>query len=89
MTLDYPTAGAAWHHGRMATTSSSFVSAITARLAGLRFPTLFLLLAGLFLLDLVVPDLVPFVDEILLGIVTLIVGNLKRGREPERPPELE
>ena len=33
--------------------------------------------------DLVVPDLVPFADEILLGLGTLLLANWKdRGRKP-------
>jgi len=51
---------------------------VTRFAAGLRFPTLFGLVAGLFLLDLVLPDLVPFVDEILLGLGTLLLGSLRR-----------
>jgi hypothetical protein len=54
--------------------------------AGLRFPTLFALLAGLFLLDLVVPDLVPFMDEVLLALGTLLVGSLRKRRPPDGPP---
>ena len=56
--------------------------------AGLRFPALFGLLAGLFLLDLLVPDLIPFVDEILLALGTLVAGSLRkrRGPEPSVPP---
>jgi hypothetical protein len=56
--------------------------------AGLRFPTLFGLMAGLFLLDLIVPDLVPFADEILLALGTLVVGSLRKrpGSEPAVPP---
>lgn len=46
----------------------------------LRFPQLFLLTAGLFLLDLVVPDLIPFVDEILLGLLTLMFASWRRRR---------
>ena len=56
----------------------------------LRFPQLFFLAAGLFLLDLLIPDLVPFVDEILLGLLTLLLGNLRGeqevGGEEEQPP---
>jgi len=49
------------------------------RFAGrLRFPTLFWLTAALFVLDLLVPDVVPFADEILLGLLTLMLGNLTR-----------
>lgn len=56
------------------------MAAATERLAKLRFPTLFLILAGLFLLDLAIPDFIPLVDELLLGIATLIVANLTRRR---------
>lgn len=48
--------------------------------ASLRFPRLFLLTFGLFILDLFIPDLVPFVDEILLGLLALILGRLRGGR---------
>lgn len=48
----------------------------------LRFPTLFLVTAGLFLLDLVVPDLIPFADEILLGLATLLLSAWKRRAPP-------
>ena len=44
---------------------------VTRFAAGLRFPTLFALVAGLFVFDLLVPDLVPFVDEILLALGTV------------------
>lgn len=44
----------------------------------LRFPTLFFVTAGLFALDLVVPDFIPFIDELLLGLSTLLLANWKR-----------
>lgn len=44
----------------------------------LRFPTLFLGTLALFLVDLVVPDLVPFADEILLGLGTLLLSAWKK-----------
>jgi len=55
----------------------------------LRFPQLFAVAAVLFVLDLLVPDLIPFVDEILLGLLTLLLGSLQRGEriEPNKPPE--
>jgi len=46
--------------------------------AGLRFPTLFALTATLFVFDLFVPDLVPFADEILLALGTLLLGFLRK-----------
>ena len=44
----------------------------------LRYPTLFWITAGIFLVDLVVPDLVPFADEVLLGLATLLLSNWQR-----------
>ena len=55
-------------------------STISDFLSQLRFPYLFLLTAGVFFLDLLVPDLVPFADEILLGLGTLLLSRLKRNR---------
>ncbi len=58
-------------------------------LGRLRFPQLFLLAAGLFLFDLIVPDFLPFIDEVLLAIGTLLLGSLeKKGadRQPDKPP---
>jgi hypothetical protein len=49
--------------------------------AGLRFPTLFKLVGALFLADLVLPDLIPFADEILLALLTLLVGSFRKQRE--------
>lgn len=49
----------------------------------LRFPTLFLVTAGLFLLDLVIPDFIPFADEILLGLGALLLSSWKK---PAAPP---
>ena len=49
--------------------------------AGLRFPRLVLLAAVLFGLDLIIPDAIPFIDEILLGLLALILASVKkRGR---------
>ena len=45
----------------------------------LRFPQLFLLALTLFVLDLLLPDMIPFVDEILLALATLILSALRRG----------
>ena len=42
--------------------------------SGLSFPKLFFLLSGLFLLDLLVPDMIPFLDEMFLGTLTVLFG---------------
>lgn len=55
------------------------ITGIVLRFAsGLRFPTLFWIAAGLFLLDLLIPDMIPFADELLLGLGTLLLAGLKR-----------
>ena len=50
----------------------------------LRFPWLFLLTVAVFLFDLAVPDLIPFVDEVLLGLSALVLGSLRK-KKPGRP----
>ncbi len=55
-------------------------STISDFLSQLRFPYLFLLTAAVFFLDVLIPDLVPFADEILLGLGTLLLSRLKRNR---------
>jgi len=60
---------------------------VTRFAAGLRYPTLFKLVGLLFLIDFFMPDLVPFIDEILLGFGTLLLGSLRtRGRAAEPVP---
>ena len=55
---------------------------VTSRLSSyfenLRFPWLMLAASLLFVANLFVPDAVPFIDEILLGLVAVMLGRLKR-----------
>ena len=46
----------------------------------LRFPQLTALLAIVFVIDLVTPDPLPFMDEIILGLLGLLFASLKRSR---------
>lgn len=48
----------------------------------LRYPTLFKLTAALFLVSLVIPDPIPLVEEILLGLGTLLLANWKSRKPP-------
>jgi|JI10StandDraft_1071094.scaffolds.fasta_scaffold862498_2 hypothetical protein len=48
--------------------------------AGLRFPHLLLLSGAVLVLDLVVPDAIPFLDELLLGLMTLLFATWRNGR---------
>ena len=52
-----------------------------------RFPTLLAIAAVLLGLDLVVPDVIPLADELLLALATLILGSWrKRSAGPDQPP---
>lgn len=57
------------------------IGAVMAFARRLRFPTLFFLTAGLFLADLVIPDALPFVDEVLLGLAALVLSRWREERE--------
>jgi len=46
----------------------------------LRFPGLFALLAAVTLLDFLIPDPIPFIDEIVLAILTMIFALWKERR---------
>ena len=48
--------------------------------AGLRFPKLLVITAALFILDVIIPDMIPFADEILLGLLSLLLASLKKRR---------
>jgi hypothetical protein len=54
------------------------VSRIQRWAAGLRMPKLLALIATLFVVDLVVPDVIPLIDELLLGLGTLVLSNWRK-----------
>ncbi len=56
----------------------------------LRYPTLFKITAALFAFSLLLPDPVLFIDEILLGLGTLLLANWKNRKAPPvvEPPAL-
>ena len=56
-------------------------------LGRLSYPRLFALTAALFAFDVVIPDLVPFADELLLGLGTLLLANWKKRKAPTDPIE--
>jgi hypothetical protein len=68
----------------MAALPRATLPALIARFAGrLKFPQLFLFTGILFLLDLVIPDLIPFADEVLLGLITLLFGMWRKTSSPQ------
>jgi hypothetical protein len=55
------------------------IGPIVTRFASrLRYPTLFKLVAGLFVVDLFLPDFIPFLDEILLALGTLMLAAMRK-----------
>jgi len=46
-------------------------------LGRLSYPRLFLVAAALFIGDVLIPDFIPFADELLLGLGTLLLANWK------------
>jgi lauroyl/myristoyl acyltransferase len=67
---------------------SPLLAPVIAFARRLRYPTLFKITAALFALTLLVPDPLPFVDELLLGLGTLLLATWKdrgkagTGRDP-------
>ena len=61
------------------------IAPLIAYLARLRFPVLFAITGVLFILDLFIPDVLPFVDEILLGLGAALLGSWKKRKEPNPP----
>jgi hypothetical protein len=59
---------------------SAVVGWFVGRLTRLRFPVLFLFSAVLFAIDLVVPDFIPFADEVLLGLATALLASWRKRR---------
>ena len=54
----------------------------------LSYPRLFVVAAFLFVADMLIPDVIPFADELLLGLGTLLLANWKK-KEPDasgKPP---
>jgi len=61
-------------------------STITQWAGNLKMPKLLALVATLFVVDLFVPDVIPFIDEIVLGLATIVLSNLKRKKREKTAP---
>lgn len=62
--------------------SNPLLGPILAYAQRLRFPTLFLIVAALFVVDLIIPDVIPFIDEIMLGLGTVLLASWKGRKAP-------
>lgn len=62
--------------------ANPIVAPILMFLSRLSFPRLFVLAASLWAVDMVVPDIIPFIDELMLGIVTLLLASFRKRKAP-------
>jgi hypothetical protein len=65
---------------------SPLTNLVNRFLPRLRYPYLFLVLGALFLIDLVIPDPIPLVDEILLAVLTFIAATFTSRRDADNEP---
>lgn len=63
--------------------ANPLISPILGFLGRLSFPRLFVLAASLWALDMVIPDFIPFIDELMLGIGTLLLASFRKRKTPE------
>ena len=65
----------------MAVMPNPLVTPLLRWFGKLGYPRLFLLTAVLYVLDMLVPDVIPFADELLLGLATLLLANWKKRKD--------
>jgi hypothetical protein len=58
------------------------VGKILSYTESLRFPWLVLVTGVLFAVDLLIPDVIPFVDELLLGLLLALLSRMRKPRKP-------
>ena len=60
---------------------------VVAFASRLRFPTLFKVTLGLMVMSWLLPDLIPFLDEIVTALATLVLASWKLpNQQTEEPP---
>lgn len=69
--------------------SNPLTGPIFAFASRLRFPTLFLVTAVLFILDVLIPDFIPLADELLLGLGALLLSTWKKAGGPKPPIDVQ
>ncbi len=67
---------------------TSLIGVFLAFANQLKFKYLFFLVTGLFVIDLFVPDMIPLIDEIILGLLTIILANWKKEKAQEKQGKL-
>jgi hypothetical protein len=63
---------------------TSLINVLLAYANQLKFKNLFLLIFCLFIIDLIIPDMIPMIDEIILGLSAILLASWKNGKEEQR-----
>lgn len=63
---------------------TSLMKLLSAHANQLKFKNLFLLIVGLFIIDLLVPDFIPMIDEIILALLAVLFANWKNEQKLEQ-----
>jgi Family of unknown function (DUF6116) len=58
--------------------ANPLVGPVLGFLGRLSYPKLFMLTATLFVVDFFIPDIIPFIDEILLGLGAMLLANWRK-----------
>lgn len=69
--------------------ASPLLAPVLSFFGRLRFPQLFVATGLLFFADLLIPDFIPLADELLLGLLTLLLGGWKQRRNERRTIDAE
>ena len=64
------------------------ISMILSYADKLKYKNLFLMTLFLFIVDFIVPDMIPMIDEIILGLLAIILANWKKERAIETKGEI-
>ena len=65
-------------------TPASMIQMFLKNANQLRFRNLFFIVITLFFVDLLIPDFIPLVDEIILGLLAIILANWKKERTQDK-----
>jgi len=67
----------------MGATPKILTGPVARYLSRLRFPYLFAVTSVVFIVDLFIPDVIPFADEIMLGFAAAVLGMWRARRQKD------
>ncbi len=69
-------------------TPNSMIKMFLKNANQLRFRNLFFIVITLFFVDLLIPDFIPLIDEIILGLLAIILANWKKERKQDKDSKI-